>query len=42
MDRPHKKKSAGKRLLIAEDHKTIREGLRPLFDLNTKILAHRN
>jgi two-component system, NarL family, response regulator NreC len=32
MDRPHKKKSAGKRVLIAEDHKMMREGLRSLLE----------
>jgi two-component system response regulator NreC len=32
MDRPHKKKSAGGRVLIAEDHKMMREGLRSLLE----------
>jgi DNA-binding NarL/FixJ family response regulator len=32
MDRPHKKKSAGRRILIAEDHKMMREGLRALLE----------
>jgi two-component system, NarL family, response regulator NreC len=31
MDRPLKKKSAGRRVLIAEDHKMMREGLRSLL-----------
>jgi DNA-binding NarL/FixJ family response regulator len=32
MDRPHKKKSANRRVLIAEDHKMMREGLRSLLE----------
>jgi len=32
MDRPHKKQSSGKRILIAEDHKMMREGLRALLE----------
>jgi DNA-binding NarL/FixJ family response regulator len=32
MDRPHQKKSASGRVLIAEDHKMMREGLRSLLE----------
>ena len=32
MDRPHKKKSDSGRVLIAEDHKMMREGLRSLLE----------
>lgn len=32
MDRLHVKKSAGKRILLAEDHKMMREGLRSLLE----------
>jgi DNA-binding NarL/FixJ family response regulator len=32
MDQPLKKKSAGRRVLIAEDHKMMREGLRALLE----------
>jgi len=32
VDRTHKKKSAGRRILIAEDHKMMREGLRALIE----------
>jgi two-component system, NarL family, response regulator NreC len=32
MDQPHKKYSSGRRILIAEDHKMMREGLRALLE----------
>ena len=32
MDKPPKKNSAGRRILIAEDHKMMREGLRALLE----------
>jgi len=32
MDRAHQKNSSGKRILIAEDHKMMREGLRALLE----------